>query len=358
MHLGAVAHLGSMVVPAALALAQRDGWSGEQLMRAIVGGYEMGALLGTAIHECGKSNPHFRSSGLIGAFAAAGAAACGQPTDEDTVVSALGLAVNSACGINEWAWSAGSELWIHNGTAARAGISSYSLAVAGVRASDAVLEGRDGFFKALGIGSDGADTFRKWIQESKIGRGTLDVRFKPAACCNFTQTSTATALIIAKAGRLVAADVDLITITTTTAAINYPGCDNIGPMKNALQGKLCIQYGVCAALVLAQLDEKAWNPLYDTNITEMMPKCRLVASPEYDKKFKEGYQPAQVEVVLKNGKVYRQETGDVPWLNESEVVARFLKEMSSFAPESRVKRLLDQCRHLERVQQCRELLEA
>lgn len=357
MHLPSVAHLGSMVVPAALAVAQRDGWSGEQLVRAVVGGYEMGALLGTALRKGGKVNPHFRASGLIGAFASASAAVCGQWRDEDTAVSALGFAVNSICGINAWAWSAGSEVWIHNGMASRAGISSHNLAVAGIRASDAVLEGKDGFFEALGVGSDAAINFKKWMQKSQIGHGIMDVKFKPMGCCNFTQTSTSVALNIAKAGRLVADDIDTITITTTEAAIRYPGCDYLGPVKNVLQGKLGIQYGVCAALVLAKLDEKAWNPRNNSKVTSMMHKCKLAKSAEYDKSYREGRQPARVEVLLKTGQVLREEGSDVPWLNDSEVIARFLEEMNAFASESQVKSLLYQLQHLEEVQQCRELLQ-
>ena len=46
MHLGAGAHIGVMVIPAALALAEREGWTGSQLLKGIVGGYDMCVALG------------------------------------------------------------------------------------------------------------------------------------------------------------------------------------------------------------------------------------------------------------------------------------------------------------------------
>src|ERR1700761_9233193 len=149
MHLDSCSHMGGIVVSAVLALSQREHWSGEQIIRGIVGGYEMGALLGTAIRSGGTFNAHLRPSGLIGAFSAAAAATAAAYVDEETAMNALALAVNMACGLNEWAWTGGKEIFIHNGMASRAGIISYDLACSGVNASGTVLEGRDGLFAAV-----------------------------------------------------------------------------------------------------------------------------------------------------------------------------------------------------------------
>ncbi|KFZ06318.1 hypothetical protein V501_07520 [Pseudogymnoascus sp. VKM F-4519 (FW-2642)] len=347
MHLESCAHLGSMVVAASLALAQRDHWSGEQLVRALVGGYEMGALLGTIIRGGGTFNTHFRASGLIGAFAAAGAACSANFIDEDTVASALALGVNMASGINEWAWTGGAEIFIHIGIASRAGITSYDLARVGVVASDTVLEGKDGFFEALDVGPTGVDRFGRWIEASQIGTGILDVRFKPTACCNFTQTTSAIASKIHR--EHIPEDVESIKITTTSTAIAYPGCDNSGPLQIASQGKLSIQYGVCAALVFGQLDEQTFSRIDDEKVNSLMGKCTLLADPEYDKSYNKGLQPARVEVLLKDGTVIQNAAPDVPWLNGEEVEARFLREVSSLVSADRANDMLYRCQKLEGV---------
>jgi 2-methylcitrate dehydratase PrpD len=264
--------------------------------------------------------------------------------------------VNQACGFNQWAWSGGSELPLQNGMAARAGVFAYDLALTGVRASEAILEGRAGFFEAVGVGSDGADAFRRWLQRPTLGSGILEVKFKPMGCCNFTQTSTAMALKLAKGSSIVADDIKQIVVTTTSPAIRYPGCDNSGVMKTVVHGKLSIQYGVCAALVLRQLDETAWYPAGKADITGLMTKCQLVASPKFDEAFRQGLQPAKVEVTLHDGSMFAEEADDVPWLNDDEVVARFTNDLKSFGDEHRVRRLLQQCQDLANVQHCCGLL--
>ena len=71
MHLKSNSHIGGIVISAALALAQRDGWTGEQLLKAIVGGYEASSLLGVAVQQSPGYNRHIRPSGICGAFGAA-----------------------------------------------------------------------------------------------------------------------------------------------------------------------------------------------------------------------------------------------------------------------------------------------
>ena len=138
MHLEACSHIGSIVISAALALAQRQRWSGEQLLRAIIAGYEMAGLLGTSIRSRGTFNAHFRPSGLIGAFGVAGAAVAAEKVDETIAANALGYAINMAAGINEWAWSGGMEIFVQMGTASRSGIASFDLARAGFESSNTI----------------------------------------------------------------------------------------------------------------------------------------------------------------------------------------------------------------------------
>ena len=103
MHLKSNSHIGSMVLSAGWALAQRDSWSGEQLVRGFIGGYEAAALLGIAVQQSRGYNRHVRPSGVIGAFGSAAAAIVATNASEDIAVHALGFAANMASGFNEWA---------------------------------------------------------------------------------------------------------------------------------------------------------------------------------------------------------------------------------------------------------------
>ncbi|KIW86778.1 uncharacterized protein Z519_12564 [Cladophialophora bantiana CBS 173.52] len=354
MHLEACSHIGSIVISAALALAQRERWSGEKLLRAIIAGYEMAALLGSAIRHRGNFNAHFRPSGLIGAFGVTAAAIAAEGVEESVAVNALGFAVSMAAGTNEWAWSGGTEIFVEMGVASRSGIASFDLANAGFESSDTALEGKDGFFNALGVGPAGAEDFKDWIEKSPIGKGVLDVRFKPVAGCNYAQTTSAVAVRIYHKHKL--GEIDRIKITATTQAVKYPGCDNAGPLNTIQNTKMSIQFGVCAALSFGKLDEDIFKCCDDKQVNELISKCELNASSEYDKMYVRGLQPAMVEVTLADGTVLRESAEDVPWLTESDVEARSISEQARDISKDAAVKVVEACKGLRDLAQGDELL--
>lgn len=104
MHLKSNSHIGGIIISASLALAQRDAWNGDQLLKGIVGGYEAASLLGVAVQQSTGYNRHIRPSGICGAFGAAAAVVVAQRFDENVAVNALAFAANMSSGFNEWAW--------------------------------------------------------------------------------------------------------------------------------------------------------------------------------------------------------------------------------------------------------------
>ena len=86
-------------------------------------------------------------------------------------------------------------------------------------------------------------------------------------------------------------------------------------------------------------------------------KCKLVASLDYDAQYDQGRQPAKVEVFLKNGRVLEEEATDVPWLTEPQIVCRFVDELAPVTSVDSAQRILKDCQHLERLQDCRSLFE-
>ena len=330
MHLPAGSHIGVMVIPAALALAQRDGWSGRDLVRGLVAGYEMAVRLGVAVRSGGKFNPHFRPSGITGAFGAAAAAIAGTGLEENAAVQALGFAANAAAGLNEWPWAGGQEICTHMGTAARGGIASFDLAQAGMRSSESILEGRDGLFAAYGAGIEGAEVFKMGMNDSLGIRG---VRFKPVAGCNMIQTPLAAALDIGRRISGQAMEIEEIVITTTTAARDYPGCDSTGPFESIQQSKMSLQYGVSSAILFGRVDEDTYMAFANRSLQFLMKCCQIKTSPEYDLAFSQGLQPALVQVICRDGTTYRKFLEDVPWLQEEDVISRFRHDAASaFAP--------------------------
>jgi 2-methylcitrate dehydratase PrpD len=346
MHLGSGSHIGVIVISAALAFAERGKWSSEKLLRAIVGGYEAAVMLGEAIRVQGKANPHFRPSGIVGAFGAAAAGIVGYGWEEKTAMSALSFAANSAAGVNEWPWAGGMEINTHMGTASRGGIVAVDLANAGMYSSDTVLEGRDGMFAAYGSGEIGARKFVQWLEQEELGAGILGVKFKPAAGCNFIQTPLSVAL---KLGSKVKGKLDKvrkITVTTTTLAKEYPGCYNFGPFETVQQTKMSIQYGVSAALLYSRIDEEAYCHFGDEVVTRLVEKCEVNTDSVYDQQIMRGFQPCRICIELEDGTTIDDELPDVPWLDGKAVEERFQLETTPFYGKDVVGKMLTACQGL------------
>jgi 2-methylcitrate dehydratase PrpD len=359
MHVGANSHIGVMVIPAAFALAQREGWTGDQLLRSIVGGYDMAAALGTAVRHAGLCNSHFRPSGIIGAF---GSAAAGIVADGDiskiTAISALSFGANMAAGLNEWAWAGGTEIYTQMGTASRNGIISLGLAKAGLDSSESVLEGRDGVFMAYRNGNKfGAARFAEWLTKSGIGSGIMDANFKPVAGCNFIQTPLSIAL---KLNVKVAGSIDQIRqirISTTSAAKEYPGCDSLGPFDKVGQAKMSIQYGVAAGLLFGRIDESTYQQHDNATLQALIQKCTVVTESSFDEAFSQGKQPSTIEITMEDGSKYQNSLSDVPWLEGDAVQQRFKHEAAVLYSAEIVGRIMEECRGLQDAKNCSQLFD-
>lgn len=350
MHVASGSHIGVLILPAAIALAERDDLPGRALLAGIVAGYEMAGRLGTAVRGSGAFNRHFRPSGIVGAFGAAAAACAASQLDEDRTVHALGFGANFACGLNEWAWSGGQELFAHAGMAAQSGLNAFDLACSGMQSSETILEGADGVFAAYGCGSDAARIFASSLSEDYC---ILGVRHKPNAGCNFIQTPIAAALEAAK--RLNSPNkIDEIVIRTFGEAQCYPGCDYTGPFTSLQQSKMSLQYGVSAALLWGRVDENAYARLADPVLNALVSRCRI----ELDAGFAEAFparQGAAIDVRLHDGSRTVATLDDVPWLDDTAVEARFLAEMADYAGAAAANRILEAAHGLNDLESSRDL---
>src|SRR5690606_5213860 len=178
MHLGSVSHLGVVVLPAVLAVAEVGKVTGEALLAAIACGYEAGGKIGRAILDVDVA-ARFRPTGIAGPVAAAAAAAKLLGLEAAGIAAALAIAADTAAGYNEWASTGGSEMFFQVGFAARNGLTAARLAAAGAYASPSALDGAAGLLAAFGKrGAAVAAPFEGGAELSSVF-------FKPVPACNF-----------------------------------------------------------------------------------------------------------------------------------------------------------------------------
>ena len=322
MHVNGGSHAGVVILPALLALAQRERLPGKALVCGIVAGYQMMAVLGGAV-RAGQTNKHFRPIGITGPFAACAGAVAATGMDEDAAVHALGFAANFGGGLNEWPWCGGEDIYVHAGMAARNALTALDLARAGLVSSETVLEGADGFLAAYGAGPQAAEVFASRLAQANA---ILQVRHKPVAGCNFIQTPVAAALRLrARLEGGATSAISRITVTTFTAARDYPGCNYAGAFSSIQQSKMSLQYGVSAALRFGELSDAAYSQHGDAELQRLIAACDVGVDPAYDAAYPRA-QPARVTVQFADGRVLEQALDDVPWLDDAGVNARYVTE--------------------------------
>jgi 2-methylcitrate dehydratase PrpD len=146
-----IVHCGTPLVATALAAAEHHGGSGEDLLAAIVVGYETAGRIIDAM-------PGFRERGFHGSnaaiFAATGAAARLLRLDADQTTHAIALAATSTGGLAKAADTSVAREY-HAGMATMSGIQAVRAAQRGYRVEERILEMPLGFFEAFG-GVEGA----------------------------------------------------------------------------------------------------------------------------------------------------------------------------------------------------------
>jgi 2-methylcitrate dehydratase PrpD len=152
--LSCIVHCGPVIVPTALSIAEKEGNSGEDVLAAIVAGYDMMTRIANVINSGNARMSHhkrgFHATATTGVFGASLTASRLLNLNTDQTVDALGIAGSYASGLLESGTFSGTETWkTHSGIAAQNGISAALLAKLGLGGPSTILEGKQGFFSAF-----------------------------------------------------------------------------------------------------------------------------------------------------------------------------------------------------------------
>ncbi|HZP94157.1 MAG TPA: MmgE/PrpD family protein [Burkholderiales bacterium] len=316
MHSGSISHLGIVVLPTLLALAQTRRVGGRDFIAATAVGYEVGGQIGRAVMDAELARV-FRPTGITGPVgaAAAGARLLGLRAEQAT--SAVAIGANTVVGFNQWAHTGGSEMFFHAGFAARNAVTAVRLAELGAFASPSALDGEAGLFAALRKPSAGSKV--------ELFRGQpeiLSVYHKPVPACNFAQTACQAALRIARERNCPPDRIASIAVRVPRAGALYPGCDSSGPFEHILQAKMSIQYNVAAALIAGGVSEKNFTLLNDTALRRLVGLTTLEIDDDMTRAYP-GRQGGEVEVRESGGATHRVRLDDVVNASAADVRGRF-----------------------------------
>lgn len=242
-HFSAKTHVGSAILPAALALAERESADGEAFARAALAGFEVAAAVGERLAAVSTARG-FRASPVYGTLGAAAAAASLLNLDAERSADAIAIAASLSCGLNQ-TWIDGTgEYRLHLGHAARNGIVAADLAREGFRGAPRWYEGDAGFVRAFA--GEGADPGSPW----ELGERwrIVDVTYKPYPVCAITQSPVQIAINIASEHDLRAEDVSAVRCYLNGADRSYPGTVNPGPYGDIAATLMSAEFCVAMAL--------------------------------------------------------------------------------------------------------------
>ncbi|HUY50409.1 MAG TPA: MmgE/PrpD family protein [Streptosporangiaceae bacterium] len=273
---GLLTHPTAPVLPAVLALAERDGRSGADLLAAFLVGVEVESAVAESInprhYEAG-----FHSTGTAGTFGAAAGAARLLGYDAGKTAVALALAGSQAAGLRENFGTMTKPF--HAGRAAESGLLAASLAGMGFTAAPDILEAGRGYFSAAGGGYDPAK-----ITDQLGDPWTFTdpgVSIKPYPSGSLTHPAMTAFLDVVQAHDLRAEDVEEVRVGVNhhmpTALIHHRPTDS-------LAAKFSMEF--CIAILLlrrrAGLAEFRDEVVRDLEVRATMEKVRLEVDPEAD----------------------------------------------------------------------------
>ena len=239
LHRASVMHLGTVTIPAALALAEREHASGHRLLEAVVCGYEVGARIAEA---AGPTHYYFwHVTGTAGAFAAAAASSVILGLTAPETLNALGSAGTLSAGLWEFLTDGAMSKTLHAGRAAETGILCALLAREGFSGAAAILEGARGFLRAMAGGGDASRLTKDLGDGYKIERNS----FKLHAACGHTHPAIDAALELRRQG-VKAAEIEEVRVRTFRTALDVTG---IRDPLNPYQAKFSLPFCIALALI-------------------------------------------------------------------------------------------------------------
>ena len=355
-HVGAVHHPGVTTIPAALAIAEREGLDGKALIAGVVAGYEVMIRLGVAMQPSLFGDRGFHGTAVIGHFGAAAAAAnlLGMTTQQTMHV--MGLAASYASGLANW-YQGGMVKYIHAGKAARGGVEATLLATAGLTSPTRVFEGKRGFCHGY------SDTYDLDIITDNLGKEwrTLEVHFKPHATNRHTQSTIQATASIAAENNFSPSDIEYIEVLTSPEMSEVT--TSVEP-ADVIEAQSSIPMVVATTLLkggdrtLSEylLFEDIQRAMHNADIRALARKVRLPGDPAFD--VQKG--DARVIIKLTTGESFASYVDVIQGSPEdpftmANLRGRFLEQTSSILPKDRMTVAADYIAEIEELGDIGEL---
>jgi 2-methylcitrate dehydratase PrpD len=350
-HAPSLTHPGCGIVPAALAMAEREQVTGTALLRAVALGYDIGTRLSKSLggYEFSEAGHDTHSFGpMFGAAAAAGALA---GLDADQVRHMLSYTAQQASGLSNYARDTEhvEKAFIFGGMPARNGAAAATMVASGMTGIDDSFSGQRNFFFAFGPKSDPETLARELGSVYEI----VNTNIKRWSVGSPIQAPLDSLSELIKTHKIKASDVEKAVIR-----VSHRGANTV---NNREMPDICMQHMVAVMLLdgtatfQAAHDEKRMR---DPKVLEVRRRVELYGDDDLQRAMPS--RQGIVELTLRDGRTLRHHTKAVRGTSENrmsreEVDEKCLPLLAGVLGKKRARGLIDAVWHIERLRNVRSL---
>ena len=296
-HRFSTVHLGSAVIPAVLAVAEKENLTMDDVIRGIVIGYEAAIRMGNCIQPSHRGRG-YHASGTVGTIGAAMGVAALLNFDEEQFKSALSAACTSAGGILEMQVDSSTLKPYNIGRATHDGITAAFVTRAGFKGPLDPLEGGFGFLKAA------CDTYKPEVLslDNDASYNICGCYHKPYASCRHTHGAVYAALRVAKDNNVDWRDIESICVDMYAQGVN--GHDHT-EIPSPVAGKMSAPFCIAMALITGKLGIASFTEeaLKNPDILALTKKVTVRADEEMTA-WVPKKRAARVTITLKNKETF------------------------------------------------------
>ncbi|KAJ5458098.1 hypothetical protein N7475_009486 [Penicillium sp. IBT 31633x] len=300
LHNRSIMHPATVIFPAALAVSQDIGASGEDFITACVVGYEVGCRVGEYL---GKSHyEKFHTTATGGVIGVAAAVAHLLKLDAKQTSSAVGTAGTQAAGLWQFLMDATHSKQVHTAKACYDGIFAAYSARDGLLGPRDILEGP----RAMGAALVPGETNPEAIDQN-LGTDFAVVRssFKWHASCRHTHPSVDALLNLMNKNQVAFDDIESVLVPTYQAAINVLSLSGNGDTVHQSKFSMGFVLAIAAKKGQAMITDFTEADLTDASLRQFQNRVKMEYNAEIDAQFPERWQ-GTVIVTCKSGKTFTE----------------------------------------------------
>jgi 2-methylcitrate dehydratase PrpD len=358
-HRLSVSHPCSAVIPAALAMAEREAADGKALLVSVIIGYEVMTRIGMAMPPSLMTRG-FQPVAVLAPFGAAGAAGKILGFNEEAMADALSISANLGSGLVE----------VHESLQARpvaiakstqAGVLSALLAQRGVKGPHSILEGGsvcpNGYLQAHSDTVDLGKVTQNLGEDFEISKTAYKIHY----ACRYTHAPLDAFLGCVEENHVEVDDIKTVEIRIGSVASNFM----IPNPKTGEEAMYNIPFITSIGLTEHSVSHDMFSDdkLQDPEIRRLMDKVKVVRDQSLDEEYKRtgSHYTSIAEITMKDGKVKAHRV-DIPKgepenpASKEELIEKFRKLSAGVIDKDRIEQIISTVEILETLDDSSELM--